>query len=77
MNKKYFPEIAIYRGFAIFTIVFIHMFLAVGGLAGVCNLPSNEGSIHKFVVSFIIDNTTLFVFIFWISFFIMFFIKDG
>lgn len=63
MNKKYFPEIAIYRGFAIFTIVFIHMFLAVGGLAGVCNLPSNEGSIHKFAVSFIIDNTTLFVFI--------------
>lgn len=31
MNNRYFLEIALYRGFAIFTIVLIHMLLSVGG----------------------------------------------
>ena len=75
MNNRYFLEIALYRGFAIFTIVLIHMLLSVGGYKRY-GLPNNDGIIHKFALSFLTDNTSLFVFISGFLFYYVFYKRN-
>lgn len=73
-NKKFYQEVNLLRGFTIFTILYSHLFKILGGFNNLSTKPNTIViKIIKFLFLFVDHNTSIFVFISGILFYLIFY----